>query len=98
MTRYYKLSDKAKQALWTNTTGSPHIPHKWAVIGDSKDGYVVMTLDKMGCGFSVYDVATLKGAKGFIKEVNETGDSEMRAFCYVGSFAWKNHPIPYENH
>lgn len=92
--RTYPMTEKAVQATWSNTTGTPHIPVRWGIIGDSTTGYTVMTLDKDFCGFSIYDTPTLKSAKGFIREVNETGDSRMKAFCSLGAFAWKSHKMP----
>ena len=95
MNRYFELTETAQKATWCKlSTGENHIPTQWLVKGDKQDGYTIAAVNENLCGFDFITLRTLYAAKRFIEQVNETGSSDMDKYCSVGSFAWKNYPMP----
>lgn len=94
MNRYFEMTETARQATWTQTTGGPHIPTKWLIKGDKEDGYTIAAINDDMCGFDFITLRTLYAAKSFIQQVNTTGTTDFKKHCSVGSFAWANVPMP----
>jgi hypothetical protein len=102
MRRLFKLTPIAQQALWCKTSGpnltAIHIPVYFLVDGDAEDGYTLQSVDENLCGFDLithgHHIRTLYACKRIIEQINATGDSDMRQFFSVGTFAWRNHPMP----
>lgn len=90
----FKMTPKAIQSTWTSTTGGNHIPTKWLIDGDKKDGYTISAVDDELCGFDFVALKTLYAAKLFVEQVNETGHTDYEKFCSVGSFSHRNIPVP----
>ena len=95
MNRYFEMTETAVKATWRKLSdNSVHIPTQWLIEGDKQDGYTVSAVDNDLCGFDFLTIRTLYAAKRFIDQVNETGTTDMKKYCSVGSFAWANYPLP----
>jgi hypothetical protein len=98
MDRLIKMTTTAQQALWSQTTGGPHIPTQFIIEGDHEEGYRILAANDDLSAIEICGrVRTLRFCKAIIKDINEKGVSKYRNMPYlftVGTFAWANHPIP----
>lgn len=92
MRRIFKMTEKAKNATKTRlSNGDNQLPTKWLVDGDAKEGYKVSAVNDDLCGFDFISLQSLYAVKMFINQVNETGTTDFKKHCTVGSFAWAEH-------
>lgn len=95
MTRFFKMTKEAQQALWGQlSNGANHIPTQFMVEGDAKSGYEISSVNDDLCGFTLITLRSFYATKQFIAQTNELGTNDWKKHCSVGSFAWANHPMP----
>lgn len=95
MDRYFKMTATAQRAMWCQLSNEAvFVPTQFMVEGDAKSGYTISYVDDQLTGFECIRLRSFHAVKFFVKQVNETGTTDMRKHCTVGTFAWAHISIP----
>jgi len=100
MNRYFKMTEKAQQALWSKLSNNENqIPSQFLVEGDAKEGYSIYYVNDELCGVNLLPnytrIRSFYAVKRLIEDINTNGKPlHYAALVDMRCFAWANYPAP----